>query len=234
MIVSLNYPTPTMSTKEVVIYRSPYITAPKGIVHMNPLIASEFSETQLLDIIDEYCTGTFEGYWVDEDLYWRNVSLKVIIVDGWGREAWNWFLLRVGGIGGQRHAWREFLKTNYDAWRRGDLYVMVDGIDDDGDYPLSEFYLPIWLTDAVYYPPILPILKSRIEFYKTILGREIMGIFELFGSYSHYQVPVYLHGRDRFPEDSKYFKWDRTRYGMSTPTSRIRNRPDDGNYNFNG
>jgi len=223
MIVSLNYPTPTMSTKEVVIYQSPYITAPKGIVHMNPLIASEFSEPQLLDIIDEYCvSNSSRGYWDSESWDSESTNFKTFFYKIWGREAWHWFSDNRGGIGGQRDAWREFLKTNYDAWHRGDLYVMVDDIDDDGDYPLTEFYLPIWLTDAVYYPPILPILKSRIEFYKTRLGMEIKEIFELFGSYSHY-----FHGRDRFPEDSKYFKWDRTRYGMSTPTGLIRNRPDD-------
>ena len=222
MIVSLNYPTPTMPTKEVVIYQSPYITAPKGIVHMNPLIASEFSEPQLLDIIDEYCDmENDKGYWVDEDLG-RKKYFKFMFIDRWGRDAWNWFLLRVGGIGGQRHAWREFLKTNYDAWRRGDLYVMVDDIDDDGDYRLTDFYLPIWLTDAIYYPPISPYPNDVGKFYNTRLGNEIKEIFELFGSYSHY-----FHGQDRIPEDSKYFKWDRTQYDLSTPTSLIRNQPDD-------
>jgi len=141
---TLNYP---QSLKEIV-YLSP---SPLAAIKLNPEILNILSVNDFLKIVNWYCEGDAEDYWLDSTLKYIGdelTKIKTIEETTWGEDNG-----QIGSIGNQRELW-DFLINNYiKPWKEGRLYIGVYELDSDGDFWAhidTGVVIPYWLSSEIY------------------------------------------------------------------------------------
>jgi hypothetical protein len=145
MIKTLNYP---QSLKEI-IYLSP---SPLAAIKLNPEILNILSVNDFLRIINWYCEGEAEDYWLDSTLKYigdKLTKIKTIEETTWGEDNG-----QIGSIGNQRDEWDLLINNYIKPWKEGRLYIGVNKLDDVGDFWTyclgTGLMIPYWLSSELY------------------------------------------------------------------------------------
>jgi len=170
MIRSLNHPQPLPDAIVLDLVKQFTGSPGNALVRLNPKIAQTFNLGDLMDLQEWYYNG--DDSQVDFVKFELLPQLVTAVLGDLefnqeigGRQNLNDYLIdTAGSIGGGRDQFSENLGTQYEAWKKGQLYVTVIEIDSDGDYRTGDLYLPFWLTDQLLSINTFENLKDKLPY----------------------------------------------------------------------